>query len=194
MVDMNLLNILLISVGLAMDCFAVSIGLGTSKLSGVDLKKRFALGLRVGLLFGLFQGAMVVLGWISGTQFKDLVSDYDHWIVFLILAIVGIKMIHGARKEQNRELCSKPLRKRLLVLLALATSIDALAVGVSFAFLDVKIFQASVLIGLVSFILSFLGVEIGHRLGCYIEKRAELLGGLILIALGLKILIEHLYF
>lgn len=191
---MALFNILLISVGLAMDCCAVSIGLGTSKLAGVDLKERFALGLRVGLLFGFFQATMAVLGWISGTQFKDLVSDYDHWIAFLILAIVGVKMIHGARKVQNRATCKKPVKKRLLVVLALATSIDALAVGVSFAFLDVKIFQASVLIGLASFILSFLGVELGHRLGCYIEKRVEILGGLILVALGLKILMEHLYF
>lgn len=223
---MSVLSILLISVGLAMDCFAVSIGLGTKRLDKLKeddlensvLKERFSLGLKLGFVFGLFQAGMTLLGWLLGAGFRDLVSDYDHWIAFAILSIVGVKMIleashpkdegpcelnymekgiqTSASKKARREQEKKEggIKKKTLVLLALATSIDALAIGLSFAFLKIQILKTAILIGFTSFIFSFLGVEIGHRLGCYIKNRAELFGGVILIVLGLKILIEHLYF
>jgi len=197
---MSILSLLLISIGLAMDCFAVSIGIGTKSFSlkRTATRDRFELAFKSGLLFGAFQGGMAFIGWSLGSSFKRHLSDYDHWIAFFILFIIGAKMIYESIKE-FRGACEtspkdKKIRKRFFIFLAFATSIDALAVGIGLGFLNVYIISAAFLIGVVSFILSFVGVELGHRLGCYMKSRAELLGGVILIVLGVKILIEHLYF
>jgi manganese efflux pump family protein len=188
---LSLLSIFLISVGLAMDCFAVSVGLGFREFK--DTKERFALGFKLGLVFGFFQAGMAVLGWILGANFKDSLSDYGHWIAFIILTLIGLKMmIESFFSQKNCAL--KNTGTKTILLLALATSIDALVIGVSFAFLDLNLIGAFLLIGFVSFILSFLGVELSYRFACYFKSKAEFFGGLLLILLGFKILVEYLYF
>jgi len=183
---MNIVVVFLVAVGLAMDAFAVSIGLG---IRTVSHKLRYAL--KVALFFGAFQAVMPVLGWALGEQFNLLISGYDHWVAFLLLILIGIKMIYeGVKKdEQSRKKRRTPLYT--LFILSIATSIDALAVGVSFAFLNMNILTPALIIGAVTFILSFLGVDLGKRLGLRFKNVAEILGGVILIVIALKILIQH---
>jgi putative Mn2+ efflux pump MntP len=191
----SLVTVFLISIGLAMDAFAVSIGLG---VKSIDDKLKIAI--KAALMFGIFQALMPVIGWFAGVQFKSLITSYDHWIAFAILFLIGAKMLYGSKKFAGE--CKPDDSGRLkdndrfltLLLLAIATSIDALAVGVSFAFLDISITMPVIVIGCVAFIFSFIGVELGNRLGCYAKSKAEILGGLILIGLGIKILLEHTYF
>lgn len=185
---MGLLEIILIAVGLAMDAFAVSIGKG---LSVKYVRKRHLLS--VGLWFGGFQALMPIVGYFLGISFASLVQNIDHWIAFILLAFIGVNMIREAlsdKDECSSNDCDFSFSKMLP--LAIATSIDALAVGVSFAFLQVNIFGSAAAIGVITMLLSMIGLRLGNIVGCRFKSKAELFGGLVLIAMGGKILIEHL--
>lgn len=184
---MNLSLTILIAIGLAMDAFAVSISSG---LCIKRVKNRHAF--KIAFSFGAFQAVMPALGWLAGRTLSSLVSSIDHWIAFLLLTIIGGKMIYEAQKEKEDKKMMNPLKPHILLALSVATSIDALAVGITFAFLNVTIITPVAIIGLITFILSFVGVHIGNRMGHFFEKKIEILGGLILIGIGLKILIQHL--
>lgn len=181
---MRVWELLLIALGLSMDAFAVSICKG---LSLGKLKLRHAV--LVGLYFGGFQALMPLIGWAMGYRFEHVIESVDHWIAFLLLAVIGIGMI---RESSKTEELNGDLGFRTMLLLAIATSIDALAVGVTFAFLQVRIVPAAGLIGVTTFLLSAFGVYIGRAFGLRYKSKAELAGGIILILIGLKILLEHL--
>ena len=185
---MNFLSILAIGVGLSMDAFAVSIA------KGMTMKKQEVVkyALLLALFFGGFQALMPLIGWWIGGYFQNLIANVDHWIAFILLGIIGINMIREAMHCQDEEGCDSALTLRAILILAIATSIDALAVGVSFAFLQVNIWNAISIIGITTFVLSFIAVFIGNRIGGMLEKYAGYLGGFILILIGFKILIEHL--
>lgn len=189
---MNLLELFIIAVGLSMDAFAVSI------CKGLSLQKLyFKNALTVGLYFGIFQGGMPLIGYILGVQFQDKITAFDHWIAFILLGIIGLKMIKEAlEKEPEHEIASDAVSDELgfknMTILAIATSIDALAVGVTFAFLNVDIIPAVSFIGIVTLVLSMVGVKIGNIFGTKYKSKAELAGGIILILMGAKILLEHL--
>lgn len=183
---MKLFELFLIAVGLSMDAFAVSVckGLAMQKIS----LKKAALA---GLWFGGFQALMPLAGYLLGSRFKDYITSVDHWIAFVLLALIGITMIKEAfSKEEPSENAS--LDAKTMLLLAVATSIDALAVGVTFAFLKVAILPAVCFIGVTTFLLSALGVKAGNVFGIRYKAKAEIAGGCILIAMGFKILLEHL--
>ena len=187
---MSLLELLLVAVGLSMDAFAVAIckGLSIQQEHQHNTAKQ---SLVTGLWFGVFQGGMPLIGFFVGATFSKLVGNFDHWIVFLLLAFIGGRMIMESREADT---CPNPSFHPLTMLpLAVATSIDALAVGVSFAFLDVNVIQASSIIAATTFILSAIGVRVGCFFGTKFKSKAELAGGLVLIAIGVKILIEHLF-
>ena len=182
---MRFWELFLIGVGLSMDAFAVSVCKG---LSVKKLGWRHAL--LVGLYFGGFQALMPALGWLLGYRFESVIAAIDHWIAFLLLGIIGFNMIKESFSRDEQ--LSDDFGFRTMVLLAVATSIDALAVGVTFAFLAVRILPAAGLVGVTTFCLSALGVWIGHVFGLRWKSRAELAGGVILMLMGLKILLEHL--
>ena len=191
---MGLAELALLAVGLSMDAFAVSIckGLGMKK---INLKAAVVLG----LFFGGFQAGMpvIVIGWALGSQFMGIIGPIDHWIAFILLAFIGGKMLWEAFTEDENEGDGKDAEKIDLgeyLILAIATSIDALAVGISFAALSVDIVPAVSLIGITTFIFSVAGVAIGHTFGARYEKPATIVGGVVLILIGLKILLEHLGF
>lgn len=185
---MGFIEILLTGIGLSMDAFAVSICKG---LSVRRLRPRH--NLICGLYFGGFQALMPVIGWLLGRQFESLIKSVDHWIAFALLVLIGANMIREAVKNEEENLNDSFSPKTMLPL-AVATSIDALAVGVTFAFLDVEIVPAVSMIGATTFILSAIGVKIGNVFGTKYKSKAELVGGIVLIAMGIKILIEHLFF
>lgn len=181
-------SILLIAIGLAMDCFAVSLGVGTA---GTAVGKRPTF--RLFFHFGLFQGGMTLLGWLAGKTVVTYIATFDHWVAFGLLVFVGIRMIMGGlRKEGEEPAIPDPSRGMTLVMLSIATSIDALAVGISLALLDVNVFWSALLIGLVSAALSLVGLSLGNQLGMRFGKTMEVLGGVILIGIGLRVLITHL--
>lgn len=189
------LEIWLLAVGLAMDCFAVSIA------SGILLKHtRWRPMLTMAFFFGFFQALMPLVGWAAASLFSHLIEDVDHWIAFGILAFLGIRMIRESLKEEECRHAFDPTRLKVVMAFAVATSIDALAVGVSFAFVGMKgatdILPAVGIIGFVSFVLSLAGLLFGIRCGCGLARRlrAEMLGGIILVIIGCKILVEHLFF
>lgn len=185
---MGILELFLLAVGLSMDAFAVAI------CKGLALKQvKPAQMALVGLWFGGFQALMPVVGYFVGVQFKDAITAIDHWIAFVLLAIIGGNMIREAFSREEEEADASLSFKKMLPL-AVATSIDALAVGVSFAFLDVQIGIAASFIGVVTFLLSAAGVKVGSLFGAKYKQRAELVGGVILVLLGVKILLEHLGF
>lgn len=186
---MNLFTIIIIALGLAMDAFAVSIA------SGVTLKC-FKVGhaLRVALFFGGFQALMPVLGWLAGSTFQQYIAAFDHWVAFGLLTFIGGKMIYESFLIEKTEDNCDPNNLTTIFILAIATSIDALAVGLSFSILQVQIILPVIIIGIVTFLLSLLGVYIGGRFGSLFEKKIEFIGGIILIGIGLRILIEHLFF
>ena len=188
---MGLFELFLIGVGLSMDAFAVSICKG---LNMRRMNYRHA-GI-IALFFGFFQALMPTIGWFLGKQFESYITNIDHWIAFLLLGFIGINMIREALgdEEETEETSQSQLDIKELFMLAVATSIDALAVGITFAFLQVNIVPAVCLIGAVTFVISFAGVGIGHQFGRRYEKKAEIAGGIILILIGLKILLEHLGF
>ena len=187
---MGFIELFLIGVGLAMDAFAVSI------CKGLNMRKmNYRQATVIALFFGGFQAFMPFLGWSLGRHFEHYIVSIDHWIAFILLAIIGGNMIKEALgDEEDVECgdCQDKLDLKELLMLAIATSIDALAVGITFAFLRVNILPAISIIGITTFIISFAGVHIGHHFGSKYEKKAELAGGIILICIGLKILLEHL--
>lgn len=182
---MSLWELFIIAVGLSMDAFAISICKGLS-VQKVSLRHAAC----AGLWFGGFQALMPFLGWLLGSQFQTLIERFDHWIAFVLLAILGINMIREANGEE--ECCDCSFAWRAMLPMAVATSIDALAVGVTFAFLQVNIIPAVIFIGVTTFILSALGVRLGNVFGQRYQKAAQIFGGVILILMGLKILLEHL--
>ena len=183
---MGFLELLLLAVGLSMDAFAVSVCKGLAM-------DRATLGRAavVGLWFGGFQGAMPLLGWLLGSRFSAYITAVDHWIAFALLTILGINMLREAKSGES-ETADGSLSFRVMLAMAVATSIDALAVGITFAFLDVDVLSAVTFIGVVTFLLSAVGVKVGSLFGTRFQAKAEALGGIILILLGAKILIEHL--
>lgn len=185
---MGLIELFLIAVGLSMDAFAVSVckGLAMPKCT-------FKKAAIVGLWFGGFQALMPAIGYILGAQFQEAIASIDHWIAFVLLALIGGNMIHEALDNDEEE-ADASLNVKTMFLLAVATSIDALAIGITFAFLKVSIIPAVCFIGIVTFIISFAGVKIGNVFGARYKNKAEIVGGVILILLGLKILLEHLGF
>lgn len=182
---MGFIELLLIAVGLSMDAFAVSVCKGLSvKKVGV---KHAALA---GLYFGGFQFLMPVIGYLLGFRFESVIENIDHWVAFVLLAFIGGNMIKesfGKAEELNDDFSVKTM-----LLMAIATSIDALAVGITFAFLEVQILPAAGLIGVTTFLLSFVGIYIGNAFGTRYKSKAELAGGIILVVIGVKILLEHL--
>lgn len=186
-VFMDLLTLLTLAVGLAMDAFAVSICKGLAMREKV-LKK----GVIVGLWFGGFQALMPTIGFFLETQFKDQITSIDHWIAFVLLGLIGINMVKEALSN-DEEQADDSIAVKEMFMLAVATSIDALAVGITFAFLNVHIVSAASMIGVCTFLISFVGVKIGNIFGTKYKSKAELAGGIILILLGFKILFEHLH-
>ena len=184
---MGLVEIILIAVSLAMDAFAVSICKGLS-MKKMDWKKAII----IGLYFGLFQGGMPLIGYILGVGFEESIKFIDHWIAFVLLAFIGGNMIKEALSKNDEDEVDDKVDFKTMVVLAIATSIDALAVGVTFAFLNVNIILAVSLIAIITFIISCIGVKLGNVFGDKYEKKAELAGGVVLILIGLKILLEHL--
>lgn len=185
---MSLLELFIIAVGLSMDAFAVSVckGLSMCKMSWKN-------SVTVGLYFGGFQALMPFLGYLLGSQFKDAIINIDHWIALVLLSVIGINMIREALNSEE-EGCDASLDFRNMLVLAIATSIDALAVGVTFAFLQVSIVPAVSFIGVTTFALSIVGVKVGNVFGCRYKSRAEFAGGMILILMGVEIFVEHLFF
>ena len=184
---MDPISVFILAVGLAMDSFAVSI-CGGMTMNPIRIRH----ALRIAAFFGLFQTLMPVIGWLGGLGFQGLIASYDHWVAFGLLAFIGGKMIYEASKGDS---CARELDIAgipLLLVLSLATSIDALAVGLSFAFLGVSIIIPVIVIGLITAALSLGGVFLGKRYGSLFQSRAQIMGGLILIGIGIKILIEHL--
>lgn len=187
---MGLLELLLVGVGLSMDAFAVALCRGL-KMKRMDWRGAAV----IALFFGGFQAAMPLLGWALGKQFSQYIESFDHWIAFGLLVFIGGKMIYDVLYKgecSDGEGCGDKLEMKELFLLAVATSIDALAVGVTFAFLKVSILPAVLLIGATTFVLSLAGVCIGHRFGARFQSKAEIAGGVVLILIGVKILLEHL--
>ena len=182
---MDLATTLLIAVSLAMDAFAVSIAQGM-----IIKNSRVATGLGMAFSFGLFQALMPVLGWLAGLTFIELIASFDHWVAFGLLAFIGGKMIYSARalKEDKEAKLTVPV----LLILSVATSIDALAVGLSFSLLQVAITVPVIAIGVVAFLLSFAGFNFGNKLGKFFERKVQVIGGIVLIVIGIKILLEHL--
>lgn len=183
---MGLWELFLIAVGLSMDAFAVSIckGLSVKKL---EIKHM----LLAGAYFGVFQGLMPLLGYLLGSQFQTYIVSIDHWIAFILLAVIGISMIREACGKGEEE-CNDSFDVKTMLILAVATSIDALAVGVTFAFLSVDIVPAVTFIGVITFVFSAVGIKIGNVFGMKYKAKAEIFGGVVLILIGLKILLEHL--
>ena len=186
---MELLTIVIIAIGLAMDAFAVSIVSG-STCRQLKIKR----ALRIALFFGGFQAFMPLIGALAGLSLKEYTASYGHWMAFGLLSAVGGKMVYESFKIKPAEEIFNPSDIFILLILSVATSIDALVVGITLPLLRVSIALAVVIIGLVTFVLSYLGVFIGKKFGHFFESKIEALGGLILVALGLKILIEHRFF
>ena len=185
------IELFLLGVGLSMDAFAVSVckGLGMKKLN----KKQ---ALIIGLYFGGFQALMPFVGWLLGSQFQKYITSIDHWIAFILLGFIGGKMMIEAVREWNEEevvdVMDAPIDHKNMLVLAVATSIDALTVGITFAFLGTPIVEAITIIGITTMVISIAGVVVGNFFGSRYKSKAELIGGLILVLLGLKILLEHL--
>ena len=186
---MDIISLLAISVALSMDAFSVSIckGLATKQFS-------FKTALLCGLWFGGFQALMPLIGYFLGAQFEHLITAFDHWIAFGLLLLIGVNMIREALSDddEEEESSSCDCGFKTMLMMAIATSIDALAVGVSFAFLKVNIWFSVMIIGITTFLFSFVGVRIGNIFGSRYSKIAEITGGVILIILGVKILLEHM--
>ncbi|HOX14506.1 MAG TPA: manganese efflux pump MntP family protein [Smithellaceae bacterium] len=184
---MSLLTIFLLAVGLGVDAFSVAIGIGAS-----NNKKSWAPVLRLSLAFGLFQFVMPLIGWLAGSTVVDRIQSFDHWIAFALLVLVGGKMIREGLEKESDEQKTDQTRGWPLFLLSIATSIDALAVGFSFSLLKTALLFPAAIIGVVCFMMTAVGMIFGKGLARIFGKKVEILGGLVLIAIGMKILIEHL--
>jgi len=184
---MDIITMMFIAFSLAMDAFTVSITSGmTTKHLGVNN------ALKIAVFFGSFQAVMPLIGWLAGLGLRDFVSGVDHWVAFGILSLIGFKMIYESTKIKSSAKEVIPLNIYVLLTLSVATSIDALAVGVSFAFLKISIATPITVIGTVTFLLSFLGASVGNKIRHFFKNKIETAGGLILIGIGIKILVEHL--
>ncbi len=186
---MTIVELVLISIGLSMDAFVVSIGKGIS-LNKIEKKNVLV----IALFFGFFQGFMPLVGYMLGSTFSEYIVSFDHWIAFILLSLVGGNMLIEAFSDEDSEE-KESFKVREIFILAIATSIDALAVGITLALIqDVEIITSVVIIGIITFTLSYIGVIFGKKIGTKFGKVAEIFGGLVLIGIGLKILIEHLFF
>lgn len=178
-----------LALGLSLDAFAVAV---SSSSNGKLNNKRAAV--RLSFHFGLFQALMPLAGWLAGKSIEELVVNFDHWIAFILLTFIAVKMIFDSFKHEHKDMKGNPSKGWNLVLYSVATSIDALVVGFSLALLDVNIIYAAIVIGIITASLSLTGIYIGNKLGEYWGKKMELLGGVILFVIGLKILINHLFY
>lgn len=186
---MDILISVLVGIGLSMDCFAVSLAIGTSTKTNLRIG-----ALIIAFCFGMFQMGMTLLGWAAGTWLSGLIAGVDHWVAFLLLMFISVKMIIEGMKGEGVDMgLVHVMLFGSVFILSIATSIDALAVGASFAVLQYAILIPSLIIGIVAFLFSFIGVMLGTRLAPFLGTKIEVLGGLILIAIGLKILVEHLF-
>ena len=182
---MSIIALVFVAIGLAMDAFTVSIA------KGISLRKATVpQAAKVALFFGGFQALMPLLGWLFGLSFEKYITAFDHWIALILLTLIGGKMLYESFKGED-SVDVDPLNARSLLVLAIATSIDALAVGVTFAFLNVNILTSITLIGVITFVISFAGVIIGNKVGEYLKNYAEIVGGIILILIGVSIFLEH---
>ena len=186
---MSIIEIALIGGGLAMDAFAVSISKGLA-MRRMNYKKAII----IAAFFGVFQALMPALGYVLGTTFANKIAAIDHWIAFILLALIGANMIKEALSSDDDECQDDSLRLGDLIMLSIATSIDALAVGITFAFFNVSLLLSVSMIGIITFIICVIGVKVGNVFGEKYKSKAELAGGLILIVMGAKILIDHLFF
>ena len=183
---MGLMELSLIGISLAMDAFAVSI------CKGLTIKKSIIKkGIIIGIYFGIFQGLMPLTGYTLGNTFEKLITGIDHWIVLIFLSVIGFNMIKDSLKKEKENYDDK-IDLKTMIPFAIATSIDALAVGITFSFLKVNIISTVLLIGIITFIICFIGVIIGSKFGNKYEKKSQIVGGIILILIGIKILLEHL--
>lgn len=183
----SVFEIILISIGLAMDAFGVSIGKGLSMPVGENGRK-----VTLAFLFGLFQFLMPVMGWLIGRQFIDVISEWDHWIIFGLLGYLGVAMIREGLSDDDEDDDKQFLGVWEMIMLSVATSLDAMAVGLTFAFLPINVWEASTMIGVITFGISLIGVYLGKFMGQFVGKYADILGGGVLILIGTKILLQHL--
>ncbi len=184
---MGVFSIFLIAIGLNFDSLAVSISAGL-----VVKNIRFNQAAKIAFVFAVFQGLMPFIGWFLGLQVRDLIKDYDHWIAFTLLFIIGARMIHESLKKEEDKKTLNPLKLFVMISMAIATSIDALVVGVSLAFTEVNIIITIAIVGISTFLVSMLGMLLGKKAGSMFGKKMEIVGGIILIGIGVKILFEHL--
>lgn len=184
---MHIFEILLLAIGLGMDAFSVAICKGLT-MTKFQLKKAG----KIAMYFGVFQAIMPIFGYFLGRQFESLIVQIDHWIAFVLLGGIGLNLIREAWNGEN-EIENDQLDWKTLISLAIATSIDALAIGITFAFLQTNIWISSSIIGIIAFAMTFIGVKIGSVAGDRFNKRAKQMGGILLIGMGIKILIEHLW-
>ncbi|MBI4649760.1 manganese efflux pump [Candidatus Desantisbacteria bacterium] len=184
---MSVITIILIGVGLSIDAFTISI------TSGITIKQlKINNAMKIAFFFGAFQAIMPLIGWKAGLELKNFLAGIDHWVIFSILVLIGCKMIYESFILKTEKKESNPLNIYVLLILSIATSLDALAVGISFAFLKISLLTAVIIIGGITFSLSFIGVYIGNKIGHFFENKIEIFGGIILICMGIKILIEHI--
>ena len=186
---MSIIEIALIGVGLAMDAFAVSICKGLA-MRRMNYKKAII----IAAFFGVFQALMPALGYVLGTTFANKIAAIDHWIAFILLALIGANMIKEALSSDDDECQDDSLRLGDLIMLSIATSIDALAVGITFAFFNVSLLLSVSMIGIITFIICVIGVKVGNVFGEKYKSKAEFAGGVLLIIMGCKILVDHLFF
>ncbi|MFC1941725.1 manganese efflux pump MntP family protein [Chloroflexota bacterium] len=187
--SIDVLSVLLIAIGLSADCFAVSLGISISR-GTISLRQVF----RVSVFFGGFQAFMLILGWLAGRTVVEYIESYDHWLAFALLSIIGIRMIWESIHGEDGQEKSKDMTKGfLLLVLSIATSIDALAVGLTFAFLKMNILAASLTVGTVAFTSTAFAFWLGKKVSGLVGKRAEIIGGIILIGIGVRIILEHVF-
>lgn len=184
---MSLIEIILISAGLAMDAFGVSIGKGLTMPVGENGRK-----VTLAFLFGLFQFLMPLIGWLIGRQFIDVIADWDHWIIFGLLGYLGIAMIREGLSDDDEDDDKTFLGVWEMMMLSVATSLDAMAVGLTFAFLPINVWEASATIGVITFGISLVGIYLGKFMDRFVGKYADIIGGGVLILIGTKILLQHL--
>ena len=185
---MDIPTVLLIAVALAMDSFSVSV------TSGLFLKSpKIRDALKIGIFFGFFQAFMPLIGWLGALTLIRVISEFDHWAAFFLLLLIGCKMIHESVTRKDGDSRTNMLSWAVLLTFSVATSIDALAVGLSLAFLRFPILSSAIVIGVVTFLLSFFGLYLGNRIGKFFERKVEMIGGVILILIGARILLEHLF-
>lgn len=182
-----MIDVIILAVALSMDAFAVSIGLGAKKYRDTKL-----IALKVGLLFGFFQAFMPIVGYFAGVGLGQYIESIDHWIAFILLFLIGAKMIYESRSEDTTEDISH-ISNYILLTLAIATSIDAMAAGFTLSLFDAPVWLSIISIGMITFLFSYIGVFVGFKSGIWLESKAEFIGGVVLIAIGIKILWEHLF-